>query len=49
MVHLTTLPAFKVTQNMVSKFAIFENRPTLDPNCAKTGPNTTPRFILISR
>ena len=39
------------TQNMISHYAFFENWPTVDPCCAKTGPNTTAsyKFYVISR
>ena len=49
MIHLATLPAFKMTQNKVGLFLIFENSPSLDLNYAKTGPNTPPNFLSIIR
>ena len=49
MIHLATLPASKMTQNKVGKFLIFENSPSLDLNCGKTGPNAPPNLLYIIR
>ena len=47
MINLATLYAFKRTQNMVGKFETFEDWPTSDPYCAKSGPNTYQDFLYV--